>query len=46
MNKKKIYPTVARQTLAAASVAVLAVGSAAAHGVAGKRFFPATLATD
>jgi hypothetical protein len=33
-------------TLAAASVAMLEAGSAVAHGIAGKRFFPATLATD
>jgi hypothetical protein len=32
--------------LVAASVAILAAGPAAAHGLAGKRFFPATLATD
>ena len=32
--------------LAAASLAILPAGPAAAHGFAGKRFFPATLATD
>jgi hypothetical protein len=36
-----------RWTLCAACLACsLAAGSAAAHGIAGKRFFPATLATD
>ena len=43
MNMKK---TAAPWALVAASVAILAAGPAAAHGLAGKRFFPATLATD
>jgi hypothetical protein len=42
-NMKNI---VAPLALVAASVAILAAGPAAAHGLAGKRFFPATLATD
>jgi hypothetical protein len=46
MNKKRMHSAVALWTLGAASVAVLAASSAAAHGFAGKRFFPATLATD
>ncbi len=32
--------------LATACAGILATGTAAAHGIAGKRFFPATLATD
>jgi hypothetical protein len=43
MNMKK---TAAPWALVAASVAILVAGPAAAHGLAGKRFFPATLATD
>jgi hypothetical protein len=43
MNRKN---TAAPLALVAASVAILAAGPAAAHGLAGKRFFPATLATD
>ncbi len=46
MNKRRIRPMAALWALGAASVAMVAAGSAAAHGFAGKRFFPATLATD
>ena len=46
MNKRRIRSTAALWALAAASIAMIAASSAAAHGFAGKRFFPATLATD
>jgi hypothetical protein len=46
MNMKKIRSIAAPLSLAAASVGILTAGPAAAHGLAGKRFFPATLATD
>ena len=46
MNKRRIRSTAALCALAAAAIAMIAAGSAAAHGFAGKRFFPATLATD
>ncbi|HEX3630872.1 MAG TPA: hypothetical protein VHZ01_00040 [Casimicrobiaceae bacterium] len=46
MNTKKIRSIAMPLALAAASLAILPAGPAAAHGFAGKRFFPATLATD
>jgi len=46
MNTKNRRSIVAPLGLVAAATAVLSAGSAAAHGLAGKRFFPATLATD
>ncbi|MGH8852327.1 MAG: hypothetical protein ACREYD_15165 [Casimicrobiaceae bacterium] len=46
MNKQKIHLTATLWALAAVCIGILAAGPAAAHGIAGKRFFPATLATD
>jgi hypothetical protein len=46
MNTKNRRSIATPLTLVAAATAVLSAGSAAAHGLAGKRFFPATLATD
>jgi hypothetical protein len=45
MNTKNIE-SIAPLALVVASVVVLSAAPAAAHGLAGKRFFPATLATD
>jgi hypothetical protein len=46
MNTKNRRSIATPLTLVAAATAVLSAESAAAHGLAGKRFFPATLATD
>jgi hypothetical protein len=46
MNMEKMRSIAAALALAATSVVILPAGPAAAHGLAGKRFFPATLATD
>ncbi|HEX4524834.1 MAG TPA: hypothetical protein VH704_15040 [Casimicrobiaceae bacterium] len=46
MNAIKVRSIAALCALVAASAVALAPGPAAAHGLAGKRFFPATLATD
>jgi hypothetical protein len=46
MNPKSRRSIATPLTLIAAAMAVLPAGPAAAHGLAGKRFFPATLATD
>jgi hypothetical protein len=46
MNTTKVRSIAAPLAMAAASGVLLAAGPAAAHGLAGKRFFPATLATD
>jgi hypothetical protein len=46
MNTKNRRSIATPLTLVVAAMAVLSAGSAAAHGLAGKRFFPATLATD
>ena len=46
MNPKNRRSIATPLTLIAAAMAVLPAGPAAAHGLAGKRFFPATLATD
>jgi hypothetical protein len=46
MNAIKVRSIAALSALVAASAVALAPGPAAAHGLAGKRFFPATLATD
>jgi hypothetical protein len=46
MNKQKMRLTAALRALAGALIAILAAEPVAAHGIAGKRFFPATLATD
>jgi hypothetical protein len=46
MNTKNRRSIATPLTLVAAATAVLSAGSAAGHGLAGKRFFPATLATD
>jgi len=46
MDKQKIRLMAALWVLAAACAGILAAGPAESHGIAGKRFFPATLATD
>jgi hypothetical protein len=46
MYMKKMRSIAALLPMVAVSVVILAAGPAAAHGLAGKRFFPATLATD
>jgi hypothetical protein len=46
MNTKNIRSIATPLALVVASVIILATAPAAAHGLAGKRFFPATLATD
>jgi hypothetical protein len=46
MNTITVRSIAAPFALVAASVVILAAAPAAAHGLAGKRFFPATLATD
>ena len=46
MNTKNRRSIASPLTLLAAAMVVLSAGPAAAHGLAGKRFFPATLATD
>ena len=46
MNTIKVRSIARPLVLVAALVVILAAGPAAAHGLAGKRFFPATLATD
>jgi hypothetical protein len=46
MSNKNICSTAALLAIATACAGILAADPAEAHGLAGKRFFPATLATD
>lgn len=46
MGRKRIRPIAALSAGTAALVGILAATPVTAHGIAGKRFFPATLATD
>ena len=46
MNTQEMRLTAALSAVAAALVGILAAAPVMAHGIAGKRFFPATLATD
>jgi len=46
MKMKKLRSIAMSLAVAVASIAILPAQPAAAHGLAGKRFFPATLATD